>query len=53
MSPHDTHAEGYDAYWDGIERDDNPYKVDDAPAERIAWEEGWDEARQHDYDESE
>ena len=44
---------GYDAYWDGLDRDDNPYDQDQEPEQRNSWDEGWRAARKHDYDESE
>ena len=54
MTDHDAFDEGYDAYWDGLDREDNPYdpgQEADA-AKRQSWEDGWREARKHDYDES-
>ena len=50
MTDHDAYDEGYDAYWDGIDCEDNPYQEDE-PEKRSSWEEGWREARKHDYDE--
>jgi ribosome modulation factor len=44
--------EGYDAYGDGLDREDNPYDQEQEPEKRKSWEEGWREARRHDYDES-
>ena len=53
MPDNDAYDEGYDAYWDGIAREDNPYDKEKEPVKRNSWEEGWREARKHDYDESE
>ena len=44
--------EGYDAYWDGVDRSDNPFEPEKNPEEHKSWEDGWREARKHDYDES-
>ena len=51
MTYHDAFAEGYDAYWDGIDVSDNPY--DEETEERRSWEESWRAAQKHDYDENE
>ncbi len=51
MSDHEAYDEGYDAYWDGIEREDNPYDPEQESEKHNSWEEGWREARKHDYDE--
>lgn len=51
MSDHDAYDEGYDAYWDGRDCEDNPYKPEEEPEQYKSWEEGWRVARQHDYDE--
>ena len=50
MTDHEAYDEGYDAYWDGLEREDNPYQEQE-PEKHKSWEEGWREARKHDYDE--
>jgi ribosome modulation factor len=50
MSSDEAYEEGYDAYWDGVDGNNNPY--DEDTDERRRWEEGWIEARNHDYDES-
>ena len=47
----ESYNEGYDAYWDGVDREDNPYDQEKEPEKRSSWEEGWREARKHDYDE--
>jgi ribosome modulation factor len=51
MAANDAFDEGYDAYWDGADVTDNPYK--EHTDDHRSWEEGWRAARQHDYDESE
>ena len=53
MSDHEAYDAGYDAYWDGADRDDNPYDQEEEPNKRRLWEEGWLKAREDDYDESE
>jgi ribosome modulation factor len=52
MNQHAAYDEGYDAYWQGLPRDDNPYDQQEAPDEYQFWDEGWRAARIHDYDES-
>jgi ribosome modulation factor len=47
----DAYDDGYDAYWDGLDREGNPYDQREEPENRNSWEEGWREARKHDYDE--
>jgi ribosome modulation factor len=51
MTDNDAFDEGYDAYWDGIDGEDNPYDRELEPEKRDSWELGWREARKHDYDE--
>jgi hypothetical protein len=51
MTDNDALAEGYDAYWEGVDVTDNPHEKD-TDGHR-SWEEGWRAARKHDYDESE
>ena len=53
MSDDDAFGVGYDAYWDGIDRKDNPYDQEKDPQDHQSWLEGWHKAREHDYDESE
>ena len=53
MTDRDAYDEGYDGYWDGLQREGNPYEQERQPEEHNSWEEGWREARKHDYDESE
>ena len=40
MTDNDAFDEGYDAYWDGIDREDNPYDAEKEPAKRDSWEDG-------------
>jgi len=51
MPPNDAFEEGYDAYWDGSDVEDNPY--DEGTENHLSWNRGWSKAREHDYDESE
>jgi ribosome modulation factor len=51
MIDYEAQAEGYDAYWEGVDRDSNPYDQEKEPQKRQSWEVGWHEARKHDYDE--
>jgi ribosome modulation factor len=53
MTDQDAYEEGYDGYWDGLDCEDNPYESEKEPEKRESWDEGWREARKHDYDESE
>jgi ribosome modulation factor len=52
MTDHEAFEEGYDAYWDGLDSDANPYDQHQESEKRNSWEEGWQAARKHDYDES-
>lgn len=52
MTSEDTFEAGYDAYWDGIDREDNPHDPEREPKEHLSWLQGWCKAREHDYDES-
>ena len=52
MTDHEAYDEGYDAYWDGVDVSGNPYDQEKEPEKRRSWEDGWREARKHDYDES-
>ena len=51
MTNRDAYDEGYDAYWDGLDREGNPYDQEKELEKRNSWEEGWRDARKHDYDE--
>jgi hypothetical protein len=51
MSENESFQEGYDAYWDGIDPDDNPYPPE--AADRLSWDEGWSQAQLEDDDELE
>ncbi len=53
MNARAAYEAGYDAYWDGVQREDNPYEPQEDPLNHKAWLEGWKKAREHDYDESE
>jgi ribosome modulation factor len=53
MTDYDTFEKGYDAYWEGIDINDNPYNEESDAAKRESWVAGWRKARKHDYDESE
>ncbi len=46
MSTDDAFEAGYDAYWNGGDPDDNPFKPE-TPDQR-AWEEGWAQAQSED-----
>jgi ribosome modulation factor len=51
MAHREAFDEGYDAYWEGRDREDNPHDVEQETENHNAWEEGWRAARKHDYDE--
>jgi hypothetical protein len=51
MGNNEAFDEGYDAYWEGVDVGDNPHEPE--TEEFRCWEEGWVQARNHDYDESE
>jgi ribosome modulation factor len=51
MADREAHDDGYDAYWEGLDRADNPHDADQESEKHNSWEEGWREARKHDYDE--
>ncbi len=53
MSTREAFGAGYDAYWDGVQREENPYDLQEDPVDHKAWLEGWKKAHKHDYDESE
>jgi ribosome modulation factor len=53
MSDRIAFDEGYDAYWEGVDVDGNPYDETTNAPQREAWRAGWRLARKHDYDESE
>jgi len=48
----DANDEGYDAYWDGLDCEDNPYDGEKDADAHLSWEEGCRKAHEHDYDES-
>ena len=53
MTDNDAFDAGYDAYWDGVDLEDNPYDQEKNADEFESCIAGWREARKHDYDESE
>lgn len=53
MTDRDAFEMGYDAYWDGVDRQDNPFDPGEDAEGHGSWIEGWYEARKHDLDESE
>ena len=53
MLNHEAYDVGYDAYWDGVDESDNPFKEYEEPENRRAWDEGWRKARVDDHDERE
>ena len=53
MTNNEAFEAGYDAYWDGVGLEDNPYEQEEKAEEFRFWNEGWLEAKKHDYDESE
>jgi hypothetical protein len=48
MSENRAFQEGYDAYWDGVDPDDNPYRSESA--EHFSWDEEWSQAELEDDD---
>jgi len=46
MSQDDAFEAGYDAYWDGGDPEDYPFKAD--TPERRTWDEGWAQAEMED-----
>jgi hypothetical protein len=53
MTNSEAFEAGYDAYWDGVGTEDNPYEQEQNVDEFRSWSEGWQEAQKHDFDESE
>ena len=51
MPSNEAFDEGYDAYWEGVDVADNPHDPEQEAEKRASWEQGWREARKHDYDE--
>ena len=41
--------EGYDAYWEGVDADDNPYVP--GGSDRFLWDQGWAQAQMEDVEE--
>lgn len=50
MTDREAFEVGYDAYWDGVDIEDNPYDQGKNGDEFESWVTGWREARKHDYD---
>ena len=46
MTDDNAFEEGYDAYWDGIDADDNPHPS--GTEQRSSWDEGWSQAQLED-----
>ncbi len=46
MREDDAFEAGYDAYWDGVAPENNPFKPE--TAEHRAWDEGWSQAQAED-----
>jgi ribosome modulation factor len=45
--------EGFEAFYDGLERNDNPYEFQSEKGDYLDWEGGWREAEEEYYDEFE
>ena len=43
MTEDSAFQEGYDAYWDGVDPDDNPYVS--GSEQQFSWDEGWSQAQ--------
>ena len=46
MSDDRVFQEGYDAYWGGVDPDDNPYPS--GAQQHSSWDEGWSQAQLED-----
>lgn len=46
MSENKAFRAGYDAYWGGVDPDDNPYPSQ--TVEHLSWDEGWSQAQLED-----
>lgn len=51
MTKNEAFNEGYEDYWEGVDVTENPFDPEKEPDEHKSWDEGWREARKHDYDE--
>ena len=51
MNNHEAYDQGYDAYWEGVDVNDNPYDQEKDADDFEAWIKGWRKGREHDYDE--
>ena len=43
MADEAAFQQGYDAYWDGVDCDDNPFASE--TDEHYSWDEGWSQAQ--------
>ncbi len=48
MSSDQAFEDGYDAYWAGVDSDDNPHKP--GTEGQYSWDEGWSQAQLEDED---
>jgi len=48
MTDHEAYDFGYDAYWDGVDIEDNPYDQEKEAEKFLSWMNGWRKARTHD-----
>ncbi len=53
MNADDAYEEGFDAYWEGVDLNDNPYDGQAEDALWESWEAGWRAAQHDDHDENE
>jgi hypothetical protein len=49
MMDNTAFLDGYDAYWEGADPDDNPYAGGDN--DHFLWEQGWSQAQMEDVEE--
>ncbi len=49
MADNEACQEGYDAYWHGVDPDDNPYVSESD--EHFHWDQGWAQAQMEDLEE--
>jgi ribosome modulation factor len=53
MNADDAYEEGYDAYWEGVDLNDDPYDEETEDALWESWGAGWRAAQHDDHDENE
>lgn len=46
MADEEAFQQGYDAYWDGVDCDDNPFISE--TDQHYSWDEGWSQAQLED-----